>query len=210
MEVTYQTLKVEGHILDTGDILTIHGCKYRVHENKFLVGLNCCNDTIFEVLGIDKEKVCREFGMKAIGDFTYMESFIALTRLVIDLYERSPYKVGDKVRIKRRERKGDEYPFTFVDDMADLEGKVYTIKSISIVSFFRETELCNGDPHKYRLVEDSCQFSWHSSMFEPAEYAEEKIPMTKEESYEEEHQPNPEMYMSYKQRHTKTKTHIIL
>ena len=138
MEVTYQTLKAEGHILNAGDTLLIHGCKYRVHEEKFLVGLNCLNETIFEVLGIGirKEEVCKKFGMRCPGDFPYMDSFIALTNLVLNLYERSPYRVGNKVRIKRRERKGDEYPFTFVDDMAVLEGKVYTISSISYSCFF--------------------------------------------------------------------------
>lgn len=210
MEVTYEILKVAGHILNAGDTLLIHGCKYEVSKDKYLIGLNCCNDTIFEVLGVCKEEVCGKFGMRAVGEFPYMDSFRALTNLVVALYERSPYKVGDKVRIKRRERKGDEYPFTFVDDMALLEGKVYTISAISTVSHLRETELYNGDPHKYKLAEDSLSFNWHSSMFEPAEYVEEKVPAPKEEFRNEEQQPSPEMYMSYKQRHTRTKTHIIL
>ena len=75
------------------------------------------------------------------------------------------YKVGDKVRILHRDKDDRCYPFTFVDDMAEMEGKVFTISDIIKV----DDERCsiNGDYHKYYFEEVG--YNWHSSMFEKAE-----------------------------------------
>ena len=75
------------------------------------------------------------------------------------------YKVGDKVRIKTRVGKATDYPFYFVEDMANLHGNVYTIRQIEESTY--PHPLIKDDPHVYRLKGD--KFSWHSSMFEKVE-----------------------------------------
>lgn len=72
------------------------------------------------------------------------------------------YKVGDKVRILHRDKSEYDYPFTFVDDMAALEGKEFTISDI-IESSDPKCDI-NGDYHRYFLEEIG--YDWHSSMFE--------------------------------------------
>ena len=39
------------------------------------------------------------------------------------------FKVGEKVRVKRRIGNSNDYKYTFVDDMAELSGKIFTINS---------------------------------------------------------------------------------
>ena len=76
------------------------------------------------------------------------------------------YKVGDKVRIKKRVGESDDYPFCFIDCMADLAGQVYTITKIQESEY--PHPLMKEDPHLYALDEPN-DCSWHSSMFEPVD-----------------------------------------
>ena len=76
------------------------------------------------------------------------------------------YKVGDKVRIKKREGKFRDYPCGFVDEMAEEEGRIFTIKEIEEWDHTNsKCKFYNGDNHYYLFIESG--YSWHSSMFEP-------------------------------------------
>lgn len=77
------------------------------------------------------------------------------------------YKVGDKVRIKRRTHESGWYPFTFIEDMAAYSGQIFTISEIRTAIDQRCD--CNGDFHFYLLEEDEDRFRWHSTMFEKVE-----------------------------------------
>ena len=83
------------------------------------------------------------------------------------------YKVGDKVRIIHRDKNEWEYPFTFIDNMTEFEGKECTISNI------RKSEepkcAINGDYHEYTL-DGGDGYVWHSSMF--AKVKEVKITNT--------------------------------
>lgn len=85
------------------------------------------------------------------------------------------YKVGDKVRIVKRIGNGSGYRFSFVDNMAKLEGNIYKI--ISITEGNQHCPKIPDDGFCYNL-EDSGDFSWASSMFE---LVEETSPISKEE-----------------------------
>lgn len=206
MEVTYNEL-CHGYILKPRDTLTIHGCIYAVTEKCFLnyIGPHC-NDRIFEILGIDKTKICQRYGMDRDGMFPYMKSMQCLTNLVKALYEMSPFKVGDKVKIKKRIGEQEEYPYDFVDGMAALEGKVFVIKKIESTQNHNSRKYSNGDPNQYYL--DDAGYMWHSSMFErvsqDSKVKQEQGDNTPKEEQKEQNQLSP----SYNRR--TAKTHIIL
>lgn len=72
------------------------------------------------------------------------------------------YKVGDRVTIKVRTLGQSSYRHGFVDEMAELSGKQFTIRSVS-----------EGVPNSNRVPDDGydyyleeTRFTWASSMFE--------------------------------------------
>lgn len=149
------------------------------------------------------------------GMFPYMKSFECLTKLVKALYEMSPFKVGDQVRIKPRTGDGDDYPFFYTDEMAFRAGEIHTITSIEPVTFICRKRHYNGDPNRYRLDLDDCRYDWHSSMFELVTRAEQRVDVMahEEPSYpdEEDEDRKPVPYtpgIGYSRK--TTKTHIIL
>ena len=77
------------------------------------------------------------------------------------------YKVGDKVRIKKRTYASNWYPFSFVDTMAAHSGQIFTTSEIRDAIDKRCER--NGDFHLYLLKEDTDGLHWHSTMFEKAE-----------------------------------------
>ena len=82
------------------------------------------------------------------------------------------YKVGDKVRIIKREGQSDDYPYCFTDQMQDsYSNEIATI--VIIIPHFMSPgnsrrKYYNGDNHVYILDIDKGAFSWHSSMFRKA------------------------------------------
>ena len=68
------------------------------------------------------------------------------------------YKVGDKVRVRGDLRRGESIFFGVVEPMAAMAGSVATI-----------SEVREGDPEAYKLMEDPGGFSWCEQMFEPVE-----------------------------------------
>jgi len=216
MEVTYKDI-VEGYTLKSNDTLTLHGCKYEVHENCFLIGHGCSNDRVFMVLGIDKIEICERYGMNRSGMFPYMKSLECLTNLVKALYEMSPFKVGDKVRIKPMTGDGDDYPFYYASEMASRAGEIHTITSIKTEAHICKKMHYNGDPHRYRLDLDGeyCCYDWHSSMFELVTKAEQRVDVKahKEHSYpddEDEDRDSVHYTPGVEYRRKITKTQIIL
>lgn len=164
-KITYQKLK-EGYFLRDEDVLdTLHG-----FDNLVVTGLSMCNkcwlhnpdgtnSALYEHLGIADPKLeC------AAPDFDSAEE---LTKHVISLFERSPYKVGDKVRILKRKKARHDYPFSFVEEMEELAGETFTIKRIELNTICGRDKY-NGDFHRYHL-DGPGDWSWHSSMFEKAD-----------------------------------------
>lgn len=85
------------------------------------------------------------------------------------------YKLGDKVIIKVREGRGEDYPFTFSSSMTKYSGKTAIIKKIGDYSINKSAyKYYNGDDHEYYLDIDGEDYVWHSSMFDP--YAEDILP----------------------------------
>ena len=171
--ITYQKLKA-GYILKEGDLLdTLHGfdglevtgmsmcCKCWLHNH------NGTNSAIYEYLGIADPKLeC------AAPEFKSAEE---LTKHVISLFEMSPYKVGDKVRILERKGSSRDYPFFFMKEMEELAGETFTIKRIELNTIC-DRDKYNGDFHRY-ILDEPGDWSWHSSMFEPVlENPESNIP----------------------------------
>ena len=68
------------------------------------------------------------------------------------------YKVGDKVRIRGDLTSGEKTWFGVVGPMAAMAGSVATI-----------SEVRDGDPVAYKLMEDPGGFTWAEKMFEPVE-----------------------------------------
>lgn len=206
MEVTYKNL-CDGYTLKPEDTLTIHGCTYDVAAGCFLNYIGTyCNDRIFEVLGIDKVETCKRYGMEKPGMFPYMRSLQCLTNLVKALYEMSPFKVGDRVKISKRLGEQKEYPYDFTDEMAALKGEVFTIAKIESTQVHNSRKYSNGDPNQYLL--EGTRFLWHSSMFERVsqddKVNQEQGDNTPKEKQKEQYQLSP----NYNRR--TAKTHIIL
>lgn len=81
------------------------------------------------------------------------------------------YKVGDYIRIKKREGNDGDYPFCFVGAMARLAGNKYEIATIEEAKIIdKDRKYYNGDNNSYYLknIGGECiDYTWHSSMFEP-------------------------------------------
>ena len=177
MEVTYEKI-LEHYVLKEGDTLCLHGVKYKVDFNcgRFFLQIQAGygNSRVFGVLGIqDKVKFCEDtVGVKTYGgDFPEVNSLSDLTSVVKALYERSPYKVGDKVKLKDDVH---DCPWV-VCGMEHNAGKIVTIKSIALT---RCSESLNGDPHEYRFKEIMCVWSPQTidHKVESAEITEEPHP----------------------------------
>lgn len=160
-KITYQKLKA-GYILKKDDLIdTIHGfndleavcCDGR---RWWLHNPNGFNNRIYEYLGVD-------YGQIGYGAPEF-DSAEELTKNVISLFEKSPYKVGDKVRILKREKNHSDYPFGFVNDMLKFVGNIFTIKKIEFNNIC-DKDKYNGDFHQYVLNTPE-SWTWHSSMFE--------------------------------------------
>lgn len=75
---------------------------------------------------------------------------------------KATFKVGDRVRIKRRVGKPSDYSFSFPDEMACLEGQIFTIKEVWKYEY--SSANIKDDGYEYRLLEVG--FAWASSMLE--------------------------------------------
>jgi len=170
----------EGYILKADDTFNLHGHEMKINPfgSCFFIApiSGYALLEIYKFLGIVDERMkiaesCGNYsgnGSELSPEFSDLES---LSKFVIFLYELSPYKVGDIVKIVPMTKSSGEYPYTFTDSMAGHAGEEYKITSIEIaVSSWdacREQDW-NGDPHKYELGNG---WFWHSSMFEPAKIA---------------------------------------
>lgn len=177
MKITYRKLK-EGYILKEGDVLdTLHGFEgltaLSSSSDWWLHNPNGNNSEPYEHLGIADSK-----GGCAAPEFDGAKK---LTEHVISLFEKSPYKVGDKVRILEREKAPSDYPYTFVNEMEAYVGKVFTIKRIEF-SDICDKDKYKGDFHKY-ILDEPGDWCWHSSMFEKvdsdSEIKEKPVPEKK-------------------------------
>jgi len=86
------------------------------------------------------------------------------------------YKVGDKVKVIKREGNEDDYPCSYVDEMMGYAYRMATITEIvedDVDNDEKTYKYYNGDNNSYRLLFDGedgymkNNFFWHSSMFEP-------------------------------------------
>jgi len=185
--ITYFDLK-EDYILEKNDELLIHGIKHLVHQHVgfYLRADNVFNNAkIFDLFGLsceEKNDWANKFGALTNGRepkaFPEMPTLEALTKFVIDIYERSPYKVGDEVRIVKCEADSNKYPAGFTSGMREMSGKIYKIKSSRLCKdgSIASRAKYNGDPHWYKLQENI--FTWSSAHFTRATeeeiHAEEK------------------------------------
>ena len=167
----------EGYILNADDTFNLHGHEMKINQagSRYYISPISGYDLlgIYKFLGIvdERMKIADSCGNHTGSGTEYSPEFAdleSLSKFVIKLYELSPYKVGDTVKIVPRTKSSSEYPYTFADSMAGYAGEEYKITSIGIaVSSWdacREQDW-NGDPHRYLL---GSGYSWHSSMFEPA------------------------------------------
>ena len=65
------------------------------------------------------------------------------------------FKVGDKVRIRRGLKKGDNYKIYVNDDMEELAGRIVTI-----------TDAWDNNGGRYEIDEDKVCYTWTEDMFE--------------------------------------------
>lgn len=73
------------------------------------------------------------------------------------------FKVGEKVRVKRRVGSKDDYKFSFVDEMAALAGKELTIESV-IPNRNNSIKPVSDDNASYQMKESG--YTWSSGMLE--------------------------------------------
>ena len=188
MLVTYKALK-EGYILRDNDTLNIYGCKYVVRDSRegcFLMDTRgvCRNDWLFlHIYGMSDEQKdawAAEYGGKPGCFFPMMPTLQQLTEFVKKIYETCPFKVGDTVRIKKREYSACDYPASFVDTMAEQAGNTFVIKEIGTMrgcNPFTYKDEGGGDIHYYRL--EGTPYNWTSNMFQLVERAD-GVPPRKE------------------------------
>ncbi len=165
-KITYQKLKA-GYILKKDDVLdTLHGFNdLKVSSGGLWLWLHNpyeTNSALYEYLGIADPK-----DGSGAPEFDSPEE---LTKHVISLFEKSPYKVGNKVRILEREKDCMDYPFSFTDEMKELAGNIFTIKKIKLSDWCLKNKYY-GDFHRYVLDEPG-DWNWHSSMFEKVDSEE--------------------------------------
>ena len=173
------TLSVDDSLLLYGILykVQLNDCTNRYYLKNISEKLHSRNDAIFayiyRISDTDKYKWSNAFGSTLNGSFPEFYSLEALTKFVKNIYETSPYRCGDRVKVKSREAGSGTYPYNFVDEMAELAGREFEIK------FVQEDDSYVGDPNSrpssdgsifnYEFAQDS--WTWHSSMFEPAETA---------------------------------------
>lgn len=75
----------------------------------------------------------------------------------------SKFKVGDRVRIKVRTGRQEDYPCDFINDMTDFSGKEFQIASVDMCTGYRECKYYE-EPFKYRLTD--VRWIWSSPMLE--------------------------------------------
>lgn len=80
------------------------------------------------------------------------------------------YKVGDLVKIKKREGDSHDYPLYYVEEMLEFEGNIAQIIDID-PNFMQKEDFklptFNGDTNTYLLDIDGQEFFWSSPMLEP-------------------------------------------
>lgn len=169
MKVNYKDL-LDGYILRNEDELLIHGIKFCVHDplglkrGWFLARKRTTSD-IFRILNItnkyDFAKSIATLTNRPDVTFPEMETAEDLTKLVIALYEKSPYKVGDKVKLV--ENLQDKA--WVEDEMLKFAGRIVTIDDIQDCTDNGD-ERINGDPHRY-VFKETEYFVWPSTTFTP-------------------------------------------
>jgi len=166
----------EGYILKADDTFNLHGHEMKINQLDSCFFIAPISGyallEIYKFLGIVDERMkiaesCGNHsgsGSELSPEFSDPES---LSKFLIKLYELSPYKVGDTVKIVPRTKSSSEYPYTFTDSMAEYAGEEYKITGIEVaVPWAADKEQdWNGDPHRYELGNG---WFWHPSMFEPA------------------------------------------
>ena len=77
----------------------------------------------------------------------------------------SIFKVGEKVRVKKRVGNSNDYKYVFTNGMTELSGKIFTISAIVHDHNFLKCKY-SDDNARYILKEDKDKYSWASSMLE--------------------------------------------
>jgi len=170
--LTYWDL-INGHTLRKGDKILIHGWLGQIDHagggrGYFLSIPGVGNGTIFSYLNIRTEDIYDFYpkGCLRVGDFPEYDTLQNLKNCLIKLYETPFFKVGDTVRIKRREAEGIKYPYCFDTPMAALEGQEFKVVGIvnDTSNDYANRFFFNGDIQRYRLDGDAACWTWHKSM----------------------------------------------
>lgn len=91
------------------------------------------------------------------------------------------FKIGDRVRIKRRVGEKGDYTFSFPDEMACLEGQIFTVREVR--KYKISPAYIKDDGYEYHLLEDGYNRSWASSMLEKApDFTSDSTPVYTSES----------------------------
>lgn len=80
------------------------------------------------------------------------------------------YKVGDLVRIKKREGDSYDYPLSYVDRMLDYQeviAKVIEVEYDDEAERYKDLKYYDGDNYIYYLDVTNSEYLWSSSMLEP-------------------------------------------
>lgn len=117
-----------------------------------------------------KGKICTISGVNVYGqrdDIYTLEGISwlwqeSMLEPVKQQFNQGPlFRIGDKVRVKKRVYKSFDYSCGFVDEMAKLENSIFTIKS---VNQYISSCLVPEDGYEYRVYEND--FWWSSGMLE--------------------------------------------
>lgn len=92
------------------------------------------------------------------------------------------FNIGDKVRVLPRTGKPDDYRSTYVNNMLDCEGKIFTISAIELNNMDPDASIPD-DGYSYTLKEDEMSWSWDSSMLELVEESEDSLSDQKQYFY---------------------------
>ena len=224
-KITYGSI-CSGKTLQVGDTLIIHGVSYKVCDDGigayYLHETNGNNARVFEVLHItqqEKIKWAERFGSRGIGIFPEFPTLKDLTAFTKEVYEKSPYKVGDIVRVKKlaESESTQDYPFSFTRSMSERYGGILMkILIISKSTLFEDCRYHRGDPHQYQLCDletgVNSSWNWHSSMFEMVEVqANDKKQTNRGSDYDiDKPKPNQEEKIVVNEPRRSIKTTIIL
>jgi hypothetical protein len=80
------------------------------------------------------------------------------------------YKVGDLVRIKKREGNWYDYPLSYIDGMLDYQeviAKVIKVEHDDGAEIHRNLKYYDGDDYIYYLDVTNSKYLWSSPMLEP-------------------------------------------